>query len=602
MNYLTKSSSIIPNEYTQIKDYNHYVNKTSNYNPRMYFKYCCHTCHCHCHCHNLKNQLFQKIYCSGINNINPINSNLEQKYKYHQPIRNRSANNLIISDNDSFEKLKQKYYPNDNENMEKQNTLIPKNNYNLEKNDVPKFETDNNYNYQDLKLNNKEKVKNNNYSYDYRNIKPKKKEKYDSYNNNLNNLNNINLNTNNNNLFLNRNEVKVKPVKSFQIKRKELSQYYHIVNPKKYSYGGETLETVNSTNNHQYKEVFGTSNSKDDKILPKSRVIYYSEAINNDDISNKKYLKSGLKNELINKIKNQQPINYRYISYQNSPNNITRNIYSVAYESKTLKPKIINETNNTKFVESKDLQKTQSEKFLYNPKGEIIYRNNLNNIYKNNISNGLDISNSIDNSNKNPNYNHYTTNIKNKNNNSNINNIKSIPKSYSQSNINNFNNFKEINSYKLKANINNDDINNDFTQNNNQNKKDNNNNTDYETIKLKVKLALLRKQQYEQQRQQLFNNENKPKYKEYINDNKKYLEKFLSKGNTKPIITNDNYSLVSKTKKLLEDKKMKNMGKNNSNMPNNDNKILFSLIKNLKEKNNDYNKNIIKPKLKVWKP
>ena len=606
MNYLAKSN-ILPNIYTQNKCYNHY-NKTQNI-TRMYFKNYCHTCHCHCHCHchNLKNQLFQKIYCSRINNINPIDIYLEQKNKCNQPKRNRSAYNLIIPQNtdDSFEQLKKKYYPQYNENTEKENTLIPKNNYNLDKDDIKKYQTENNYSYKELKPNIKENI-NNNYNYDYKKIKLKKKDINDiyySFNNNLNKLNYININNNNNNninnLFLYRYEAKIKPVKSFQIKRKELSQYYHIVNPKKYSYGGEKLETVNSTTNHQYKEVKGTSNSKDGKNLPKSRVIYYNELNNIDDISNKDYLKSKLNNELYYKIKNQPSENYRYISYQNSPNNISRNIYSVKYESKTLKPQVINETSNTKFVESKNLQKTQSQKYLYNPKGDIIYRNNLNNNYiDNNISNGLKETIVKNNIYKSPNYNHNTTNITN--NNSNINNIKSV-KSYSVSNLNNF---KEINSNKLNANINNDDYNNDFSQNNNQNNKDNKNNniTDYETIKQKVQLALLRKQQYEQERQKLFNNQKNPNYKEYIKDNKKYLEKFLSKGDQKPILTNDNNSLVSKTQKLLEKKKFKNMGKKDSNMANNDNKILFSLIKNLKEKNNDNNKNIIKPKLKAWKP
>ena len=85
--------------------------------------------------------------------------------------------------------------------------------------------------------------------------------------------------------------------------------------------------------------------------------------------------------------------------------------------------------------------------------------------------------------------------------------------------------------------------------------------------------------------------------------NKKYLEKFLSKGNTKPNPI-DNNSLFEKTKKLLESKKLRNMKKelNNRNKQNNENKILYSLKKNLREKNDIYKYDMIKPRLKMWKP
>ena len=120
-------------------------------------------------------------------------------------------------------------------------------------------------------------------------------------------------------------------------------------------------------------------------------------------------------------------------------------------------------------------------------------------------------------------------------------------------------------------------------------------------IKLKVKLALLRKQMYEQERERIFNNEKN----DIINkgfQNKKYLEKFLSKGSQKPNIV-DNNTLFEKTKKLLEAKKIRNIKKelNYKNKQNNENRILYSLKKNLKEKNDINNNDMIKPRLKMWK-
>ena len=616
MNYLIKSP-LKSNLYTQYNDYNHYINKTPNYISRICLKNFSHICYCPCHCHTIKNKMPHNISYSRIDYINPIELDFEQKYKYHHALRNRSASNLFIPQNNSFEKLKMKYNKKYNVNSDnKQNKLIYRNYNNLES-DKKRLETENNYRYQDINYKNNNKF-GNNFNFDYRNIKIKNKNInniYSSYNKNLNNLNINKNNKNNKNFILNKYETKIKPVKSFQIKRKELSQYYHTANPKKYSYGGEKLETANNTNNHQYKEVYETSK---DKILQKSRVINFNDTQDGDDFLNKDdNIKNELNNELyINNDKNNKNnnkiVNYRYKTYQNSPKMISRNTYISKDTNNVLKPKIVNETNNTKYVESKDLNKNKNKsekKYLYKSNGEInYYRNNLNNNnYKiNNISYNLDFdtnnnnnlnntSNPIEiNNYKNHNYNYYKTNTY-----SNINHLKSIPKSYSVSNLNNY----KVSTYKnLKSNIKNE-YDNDYSNNFNQNKKENN--IDYETIKLKVKLALLRKQMYEQEKQKIFNSGKNLNLnnRDYI-ENKKYLEKFLSKGNQNPIIVNNNNnSLLSKTKNLLEEKKFRNMKKFlNTQNNDNDNKILYSFKKSLREKNNEYNKNIINPKLKVWKP
>ena len=122
-------------------------------------------------------------------------------------------------------------------------------------------------------------------------------------------------------------------------------------------------------------------------------------------------------------------------------------------------------------------------------------------------------------------------------------------------------------------------------------------------IKLKVKLALLRKQMYEQEKERIFNDQMNLMNVDYYNKNKKYLENFLSTENQRPRVLNDN-SLILKTKKLLEEKRLRNKQRELiKNMNSNENKILYSLKKNLRDKNSEYNKNSIrKPRLKVWKP
>ena len=549
----------------------YYNNINNNSNARMYIKNFFNPTHCHCSCHF--HNIHHNTSYSNINYQVPMKLNLEQEYNYI-PLRNRSMNNLLYTNiKNPIKDFKNNYYMNYNDyseinnNNKKYDDEIKKDLYKEDKN-IRKIETTYHSN-KNLKINNDEII--NNYKKNY----------------NHNNLKNYNFN-----------KYDIKPLKkSFKIKKKELAKYYHIINPKKYSYGGQKLQTVHNINNHQYKEVINTSNSKN-KNLHKSRVINYNESNNNNDdnISNNNKLKIDTNNEILNNNINKNNVNYSYKSYQNSPTYISRNISNQQTDSKTeLKPKIIKETYNTRLIDLKDLKKSPSENYLYNLNGEIKYKNNMNN--RNYSSNNL-IINSNNNlsqkENPTPNgtkndktsdYNYYKLNTD-----SNI--KKYIPKSYS---YNNLNDYKSTNPYKLKTNIENE-YENDFSDNDTN---INQNNIDYEMIKLKVKLALLKKEKYEQEKRRILNN-NKNLIKEENLKNKKYLEKFLSKGNKKPLITRNN-DLLEKTKKLLEEKKTKNTKKeqNDKNVQNSDNKILNSLKKNLKEKNDDNNKIIIKPKIKM---
>lgn len=611
MDYETRSPLLTDSNLEKI-NYNNYTNKNQDYiyHSNICYKFFHHPCHCKCHCHYQYHNLHHNILNSRNNNINQTDIDLEQRYKLY-PQRNKSLNNLLYSqNNNSLEDLKRKYYNiyNDNNNKNRNNQIY--NNYkyknNIYTNDNIK-KLDKNYSSPNLIIKKNENSDNrNNYNnYSFKDIKIK--------NNNINNSKN-NLEKNINNNIKNN---KIKPSKSFQIKRKELSQYYHTSNPKKYSYGGDILETVNNADNHKYKEVIGTSNSKD-KNINKSRVIYGSQNNNidmntnnnNNKYNNDDYSKIEVNNNYLNdRLKNHKYINYRYKSYQNSPKKISRNILYEPKETNTeIKKKILKETYNTRLVESKELKKSPTEKYLYNSNNDddIKYRNNLNKLY-----NQKQISNGIKSDNDNNNYLYQKDNKYNINNKINIdydyykvNNykMKNIPKSYS------FNNLNHHNSYNLKniKNNYNTEYENNFSYNDNQknhNNKNNNNIIDYEMIKLKVKLALLRKQMYEQERERIFNNKKNEIIMNKDLQNKKYLEKFLSKGHIKPNIA-DNNNLFEKTKKLLEAKKLKNIKKelNNKIKQNNENKILYSLKKNLRDKNDIYKNDMIKPKLKMWKP
>ena len=643
MDYETRSPLLTDSNLEQI-NYDNYANKNPNCNTKIYYKHFHHPCYCKCHYYFPCHYLHHNFFISRNSNINQTELDLKQKYNlYPQRNRNRSLNNILYSQNDnSLEELKRKYYNyyNDNKNNNKNKNKNKNKNNNNEiynyryKNDlhpdnnIKKIEK--NYSSPNLIIQNNKNTDNiNNYNnYTFKDIKIKN-------NDLINNNNSNNKNNTNNHLQKNITNVKnnvIRPSKSFQIKRKELSKYYHTTNLRKYSYGGDILETVSNADNHKYKEVISTSNSKD-KNINKNRVIYNSQNniidTNTNNNNNKNYnLKVKVNNNYLNdRLNNHKYINFRYKSYQNSPTKISRNFLYEPKESNTeIKKKIVKETYNTRLVESKELKKSPTEKYLYNfNNDDIKYRNKDNNIYNlNQISNGIKYDNNNiflyqnDNKYNNNNINNINNRSNSKfenngdicieydynkiNNNKNSNNLNNMPKSYS---FNNVDNLKKYNSYNLK-NIKNNyqtEYENNFSNNDNYNiqNKPSNNNTDYEMIKLKVKLALLRKQIYEQERERIFNNEKNEINKDL--QNKKYLEKFLSKGNIKPYAI-DNNTLFEKTKKLLEANKLRNIKKelNNRNKQNNENRILYSLKKNLREKNDIDKNDMIKPRLKMWKP
>ena len=596
MNYL-KRNPIITETGLEKMNYNNYIIKTPNYNSKEYIHY---PCSCICHCHSRYHNLLENLSYSQFNYSNNTELYLKPKNNlYHQ--RNNSMYNLLISNNNNIieDELKLKY----NKNFNKKTIYDYKTKYDYDTDyNNNKSGLNKNYSYPNIRIkndSNNENIIDNIYNnYNFRNIKVK---------NNINNSYNNNLEINDTNQSMILQKYNLSPSKSFEIKRKKLSKYYHTSKPKKYSYGDE-IQTVNNKDNHLYKEIINTSGSKDN--FQKRKIINFNgiKSSNNENNINDDKIKIEINEDIPNNnMKNHKFYNSRYKNYYNSPINMSRNM---SYEPKKLeselKQRIIKETHNTRLLESKELKEPQTQKYFNDINDEINSNYNINNI-NNKIKTGLNINtnnylyrnnnkyninnlptyNNINN-NRNFDYNYYKINTYTNN------NLKSLPKSYS---LNNLNNYKYGISNNLKNNYK-KQYDNNFSNNYNQDNH-NNNNMDYEMIKLKVKLALLRKQMYEQERERIFNNEQMNI--DYIK-NKKYLEKFLSQENQQPRITNNNILLL-KTKKLLEEKRLKNKQRELIKNMNYENKILNSLKRNLRTQNNDYNKNsIIKPKLKVWKP
>lgn len=600
MDYLTRSP-LITEANLENYEYNNFISKTPNYNSKKYYDYFHNPCFCLCHCHSKAHNLLHNISYSRIDFPEYSKLYTENKYNLY-PKGNKSTNNIFISQNNNLfdDNLRQRC--NKNNNKRTIFNYKRKKDYYTDYNNK-KLELSRTHSYPNIKIKNNSKKENGNdniyNNYNFKSVKIKGGNIHNSYNNNLD------INDTNQSIFLKK--YNVKPFKSFQIKRKKLSQYYHVSNPKKYSYGGKKLQTVNSTDNHKYKEVTGTSVSKENK-MKKSRVINFNEIKNNDNDINMSndIIKIEINKDISNSnVKNHKFLNTRYMSYQNSPKNISRNLSYEPREKKSeLNQRILKETYNTRLFESKNLKNSKGNINLNDLSNEKEYTNNFNNIkkglnidtsdylYKNDNKNNINKKpNSINiNNNKNDNYNCYEVKTY-------TNNLKNIPKSYSVCNLDNY---QYNNSYNLKNKYK-QAYDNNFSHNYNQNNNDVN--VDYEMIKLKVKLALLRKQMYEQEKERIFNDQMNLMNVDYYNKNKKYLENFLSKENQRPRVLNDN-SLILKTKKLLEEKRLRNkqreLIKNNNK---NENKILYSLKKNLRDKNCEYNKNsIIKPKLKVWKP
>ena len=518
-------------------------------------------CHFHCqHCNHCHHNIYRNASFSKISHINPTISDSSLNFNYSS-----TNNNSMI-------------YLNKEENN---HFSIPKK-------------------LSDSKNNNLNEIK----PAKYRNLKRSETEGYFFRRNKLKNKFIYNHDIKKKNLgkkvksFIDKKNNENQQMNSSELKRKKLAQYYHIVNLKKYSYGGDLLETVNETNNHKYIEIKGTSSNKSLSINFKDKNKFNFDYKNKlkieiNDNNNSNFTTNNNTSIVNNNIeKDNYNYNFNYRDYpfktsQNSPLN-----------EEVKSSKILRETYNTRFVDIKNLKKSTSQQYLYNTNKDII--SNKNNIEEN-IKKDNPINNKDANSkegNNNIYLKTYDSNLKNKDS---INNKYNYNKRYEnknhyninsyQSNKVNTNKYEYVNFYDLKTNLKN--------KNNIQNE-----NSDYNTkkdnfgqnsLKNKDKNVKSKKLKAEQKSS---NN--------IILKNRKYLEKFLTTNNQTSQNINDNNVHVKKKIPFEEKeiKKEKNNEVNNLNKGpnNNENKILYNIIKDIKDKNTEHNKIIIKSKSKIWKP
>ena len=266
-------------------------------------------------------------------------------------------------------------------------------------------------------------------------------------------------------------------------------------NIKKYSYGGNTLKIATITNNHSYKEIFGSSSSKD-KIFKKSRVINYNTE-NNNEYNFEYGCNNNKKQNNINIIKDIKINNDRFKKCP-SQNELNIKTYEINNYNKEKKYNEFITDLNTKLNNNSEIEK-------YSLKNET-----ETNIGNKNIYNNL--------TNNNKNFRYYFDYKKNM-----------IEK---KKNLLNSNNYMNI---KTNSQV----------------------NDEYEDIKLKIKLGLMKKNKN--------NNENIKKNRMDVN-----------------------YIILEKTKKILEEKNKKFEKKLNKKDRNNNIKENNTLgkLKNLIENNN----------------
>ena len=457
-------------------------------------------CNCSCHCQEKKCHKFHRdTSCKNIPlnkykdlNIISISENNATNEK-KRLIKHKSQNNLISSPKDKlylFQELKKNYKPNYN------------------------YTTSNKY----TSLNNNITYKNNNYS--------------TSINNKLRNHSFVDIKEVSNNSKKD-DEIKYYRV---QLKRKQLSKFYHNIGLKKYHYGYGKVQTSNKTNNHKYTEINGTSGSNNENTNNKKNIkINYELYTDENNYTN------------INNInENEKYNNHRYSFSNDFDRNKNYQIKSADKNNAETQSRILKETYNTRLLEVKSPSKEKN--YAYN---RSTY--NLNDTRKN-LFNSYQRRTECNNRNNNTNsrFNEYKSN--------NLNAIKKYNNVYTNKPRLDISNSNEIsnNNYKRGSTKythipyalslgnrlteqnnmcydNNNNINNKMNQEKKLNLLRNNriNNINYKILKQKVRLSLLKKQIYEQKRNMLFNND-----KGYYNPNLIINDNLCEK--TRQLINNDN--------------------------------------------------------------
>ena len=591
------------------KYYNQFLTKNDNNNNinvlnSVNIPYSFNNYQCMCVCHEEKAMNNNNLYNYNSETINSYISESNLDKKQYQKIllgRNRSANFLLALKNKDLSLDPSKVYStNYNYNF---NYFDNVGNGILKK--KPKSQEKMNNLYQSEKINmninqtdNVEKTDN--------------LQKIDSMNEIKNNLSKSSI--------IHKNENENKSVNETDINKNILYRFYHDdAKPSKYSYGGRTIIVSSNAKNHTFKEIIVKSGSSD-KILNKKKFIKLTENNIYNNINNnyneKNCYKSNNNTEINNdmnynfntdenKNENNNNINHREIKKSTSDNYLFNHHH--IHHIHRCRCHCINHMNyfrdinncnqnNDIYLMTKNKDKYKLNIYDYYNKDNILTsekENKCNNIYT-----------SIQTSNYEDNYNKYH-----------------IPTEVFNSESNEIFNNCNNNKYNYKVNEQNYYYNNKRTipksnsfDNYNLVKKNYKNSIiapknsaiwdfNYNNFKLKVKLGLLKKEIYKNEKNNITANKNRIQLN-YQQQDKKYLENILNnkkKSNIKDIV-------LEKTKKALEEKKLKQENKyNNKNLKNykykykNENKILSNLKKQLLENNKKNNKYVVKPKLNVFK-
>ena len=591
------------------KYYNQFLTKNDNNNNinvlnSVNIPYSFNNYQCMCVCHEEKAMNNNNLYNYNSETINSYISESNLDKKQYQKIllgRNRSANFLLALKNKDLSLDPSKIYStNYNYNF---NYFDNVGNGILKK--KPKSQEKMNNLYQSEKINmninqtdNVEKTDN--------------LQKIDSMNEIKNNLSKSSI--------IHKNENENKSVNETDINKNILYRFYHDdAKPSKYSYGGRTIIVSSNAKNHTFKEIIVKSGSSD-KILNKKKFIKLTENNIYNNINNnyneKNCYKSNNNTEINNdmnynfntdenKNENNNNINHREIKKSTSDNYLFNHHH--IHHIHRCRCHCINHMNyfrdinncnqnNDIYLMTKNKDKYKLNIYDYYNKDNILTsekENKCNNIYT-----------SIQTSNYEDNYNKYH-----------------IPTEVFNSESNEIFNNCNNNKYNYKVNEQNYYYNNKRTipksnsfDNYNLVKKNYKNSIiapknsaiwdfNYNNFKLKVKLGLLKKEIYKNEKNNITANKNRIQLN-YQQQDKKYLENILNnkkKSNIKDIV-------LEKTKKALEEKKLKQENKyNNKNLKNykykykNENKILSNLKKQLLENNKKNNKYVVKPKLNVFK-
>jgi len=569
------------NENLQINRNCFYNFEEPNHNQNLYSQIFSHPCCCHFHCqycNHCHHSIHRNISFSKISHINPTISDSSLNFNY-SPTNNNSLIYLNNEENNLFNKPK-KLQDSKNKNLNRAKTTKK---YLLKKN-LKRSETEGNY-FRRNKLKNKFIY---NHDIKKKNLGKKDKSSIDKKNS------------------------EIQPMNSSEIKRKKLAQYYHIINLKKYSYGGDQLEIVNESNNHIYKEIKGTSSNKSlsNNFKDKNKFNIYNKdklKIEISDNNNSNFTtnnNTSIINNNIEKDNSNYSYNFNYNDYpfktsQNSPKYSNKNVLNEGFKSS----KILKETYNTRFVDLKYLKKSPSQLYLYKANEDIIFNNNKK---EENIKKDIPKNNEDINLRKGKNdfvyLKTYDSNLKNEDNKINKHNLNQryennnhySMNSYQSNKINsNKYKYKYSNLYDLKTNLKNKyNIQND--------------NRDYNSKKDKSEKYSINQRVTSESSKKI--NDDKKRDNNIIFKNKKYLEKFLTTNNQASQYINDS-NINSKKKNSLEEKEIKNEKNNeinrnnlNNGQNNNQNKILYNIIKDIKDKSTEHNKIIIRSKSKIWKP